>query len=330
MKLHDIPYTKLDPLNTPFYKLDRFSQAAGGPQIYIKRDDMTELGLGGNKTRKLEYLLTEAQEQGAKVLITTGGVQSNHARLTAAVAKKLGMECAVILKGVDPPVHKGNLLLMDILDTEIHYLHPDVYFDVIAEEMEALAAAKAAQGKPAYIIPVGGATPLGSCGYVRFMEELARQTQESGVKLDTIVISLGACGTMAGILAGAELFMPGVRVIGVSVSGTREVAGAKVAELANGVCEMLDMDKRFALEDLEIYDQYVGEAYAVPSPAAVEAIYLMARTEGILCDPVYTGKGLSGMLDLIKQGVISKDEKVMFLHTGGAPALFAYEEYFAK
>jgi len=222
------------------------------------------------------------------------------------------------------------LLILDILGTEVHYLHPDIYFDRIHLEMEKLAAAHTAAGKPAYLIPVGGATPLGSCGYVRFVAELAGQVKEQGVRLDTILIPVGACGTMAGVLVGVELFMPGTRVIGVSVSGNRQAASETVAHLANGVAEMLDVPRRFSPEDLCLYDEYIGEAYAIPSPAALDAIDLMARTEGILCDPVYTGKGLSGLLDLVNKGVLAKGEQVMFLHTGGAPALFAYTDYFCR
>ncbi len=328
MQLHEIPYLPLDPFNTPFYKLEALSAYVGGPEIYIKRDDLTCVGLGGNKIRKLEYLIADAKKQGADVLITTGGIQSNHTRITSACARKVGMECAVILKGVEPKEHHGNLFLSDILGTEIHYLHPDVYFDTIHDEMAKLAEAKRAAGHIPYLIPVGGATPLGSCGYVRFVEELASQQKALGIKLDTIVISLGACGTMAGILVGVELFMPGTRVIGVSVSGVKEVASNKVADLANGAAQMLDLKKEFRAEDLEIYDEYIGEAYAVPSPAALDAINLLARKEGILIDPVYTGKGMSGLLDLAAKGAFAKNEKLVFLHTGGAPALFAYEEYF--
>ena len=328
MKLHEIPYVYLDDLNTPFYKLESITSHLNGPEIYIKRDDMSGLGFGGNKIRKLEYLLAEAQSQGADVLITTGGIQSNHTRITAACARKVGMECAVILKGIEPEEHRGNLFLSDILGTEIHYIHPDLYFETINEEMDKLAEKKRAEGHTPYLIPVGGATPLGSCGYIRFVEELAEQQKKMGMKLDTIVLSLGACGTMAGVLAGVDLFMPGTGVVGVSVSGNREAAGNKVAAIATGAANMVGLDKEYKLDDLEIYDQYIGKAYGIPSPEAIDAIYLLARKEGIFLDPVYTGKGMSGLIDLVSKGRFVKGEKIMFLHTGGAPALFAYEEYF--
>lgn len=330
MKLHEIPYVYLDDLNTPFYKLESLTSHLKGPEIFIKRDDMTGLGLGGNKIRKLEYLLADARSKGADWLITTGGIQSNHTRITGACARKAGMECAVILKGIEPEVHRGNLFLSDILGMEIHYLHPDLYFDKINEEMEKLAEKKRAEGHTPYLIPVGGATPLGSCGYIRFVEELAEQQKKMDIKLDTIVISLGACGTMAGILVGVDIFMPGTKVVGVSVSGTCEAAGNKVAAIATDAANMVGLDKQYKLDDLEIYDQYIGKAYGIPSPEAIDAIYLLARKEGIFLDPVYTGKGMSGLIDLVGKGRFVKGEKIMFLHTGGAPALFAYEDYFKK
>ncbi len=309
----------LGVLPTPMYKLENLSRELG-KNIYIKRDDMTGVGLGGNKVRKLEFLLAEAKAQGADVILTAGGPQSNHAMLTAACAARLGMEAILILKkrGV---LTGGNLILDGIFGASVRMVDTDSYEDVYAE-MERLSAQLRSQGRTPYSIPVGGSVPVGCLGYVNCAREIANQADELGVRLDAVVSAVGSGGTYAGLTLGAKLFLPGTRSVGVGVCGDpfEEIS----LELMRETARLLDCDIQPCAEDIHIH-YHIGPGYAIPSNGGCAAVRRLARAEGILADPVYTGKALAGFFELLEQGAFDQDEDILFVHTGGAGALFAVD-----
>ena len=324
---------KLALLPTPFEQLPRLSQALArdgkGPSIWMKRDDCTGFAGGGNKVRKLEYLVAEALQQGADTLVTMGAIQSNHARQTAAAAARNGLACVLLL--TDSVANRsesyrsnGNWLLDRIFGAEIRLLPAGGDATVIADE--AVAGLRA-QGKRPYFIPVGGSNALGSLAYRDALLELAGQAKATDRRINHIVVPTGSGGTHAGLLAGVENAGLGCRVRGVSVSRPSEQAGTIVSGLVNDIyaLEGRQRDKQAALE---IDDSQVGPGYGQPTPAMIEAVELVARTEGILLDPVYTGKAMAGLVALVRSGAIGPDETVVFWHTGGAPGLFAYPEVF--
>ena len=309
----------LGVLPTPMYKLENLSRELG-KNIYIKRDDMTGVGLGGNKVRKLEFLLAEAKAQGADVILTAGGPQSNHAMLTAACAARLGMEAILILKkrGV---LTGGNLILDGIFGASVRMVDTDSYEDVYAE-MERLSAQLRSQGRTPYSIPVGGSVPVGCLGYVNCAREIANQADELGVRLDAVVSAVGSGGTYAGLTLGAKLFLPGTRSVGVGVCGDpfEEIS----LELMRETARLLDCDIQPCAEDIHIH-YHIGPGYAIPRNGGCAAVRRLARAEGILADPVYTGKALAGFFELLEQGAFDQDEDILFVHTGGAGALFAVD-----
>ena len=318
-KITDFPCIPFAQLPTPLYKLERLSREFG-KNIYIKRDDMTGVALGGNKVRKLEFLLADAREKGADVVLTAGGPQSNHAMLTAACAGQLGMRSILVLnkRGV---LTGGNLILDDIFGAEVRLVDTDTYDDVYAE-MDRIMDQLRAEGHTPYAIPVGGSVPLGSLGYVNCALEIAGQAEELGVEFDAMVSATGSGGTYAGLTLGAKLFLPGTRSIGIGVC---DDPFADIAmELTEDTAPLLETDVRVAGEDNPIHNS-IGPGYAVPSPEGGEAVRRLARAEGILADPVYTGKALAGFFQLLEQGTFDQDEDILFVHTGGAGALFAVE-----
>lgn len=279
---------------------------------------MTGVALGGNKVRKLEFLLADARSRGADVVLTAGGPQSNHAMLTAACAGQVGMKCILVLKKRGE-LTGGNLILDNIFGAEVRLVDTDSYDDVYAE-MDRIMEQLRAQGHTPYAIPVGGSVPLGSLGYVNCVKEIAHQTQELGVTFDAVVSAAGSGGTYAGLTLGAKLFLPGIRSIGIGVCDDPFVEIAM--ELTTGAAELLETDIRVTREDIHIC---IGSGYAIPSPEGCAAVHRLARTEGILIDPVYTGKALAGFFQLLEQGAFDQDENILFVHTGGAGALFAVE-----
>ena len=297
----------LGVLPTPMYKLENLSRELG-KNIYIKRDDMTGVGLGGNKVRKLEFLLAEAKAQGADVILTAGGPQSNHAMLTAACAARLGMESILILKKRGT-LTGGNLILDGIFGASVRMVDTDSYEDVYAE-MERLSAQLRSQGRTPYSIPVGGSVPVGCLGYVNCAREIANQADELGVRLDAVVSAVGSGGTYAGLTLGAKLFLPGTRSVGVGVCDDpfEEIS----LELMRETARLLDCDIQPCAEDIHIH-YHTGP------------VRRLARAEGILADPVYTGKALAGFFELLEQGAFDQDEDILFVHTGGAGALFAVD-----
>jgi L-cysteate sulfo-lyase len=316
----DLERIPLAHLPTPLEEMPRLRAAlGGGPRLLVKRDDQTGLATGGNKTRKLEFLVAEALAQKADTLVTVGGPQSNHCRQTAAAAAKMGLRCALVLGGQPLPEAEweGNLLLDDLLGAELHWAGDRDRDVVVAEVAEALEIG----GARPYVIPLGGSVPTGASGYVAAVEELAEQLAERGDHVERIVFASGSAGTQAGLLVGVKALGLGARVEGVNVDKEGDLID-KVRTLAAATATHLGLEMRFAERDFILHDAYGRPGYGVITDAEREAIRLLARTEGIICDPVYTGRALAGLIDLVRQGVFSPDETILFWHTGGAAGLF--------
>ena len=318
--LSDFPQAPLGCFPTPLQRLPNLSELFG-KELYIKRDDMTGVGLGGNKVRKLTFLLGDAQQKGATVVMTTGGAQSNHAMLTAACCNRLGMKAQLLLKrrGVSDPV--GNVYLDGLLGAQVDFFDTDDY-GVIYEEMSRRKTALAEAGEWAYEIPLGGSTALGALGYVECFRETLAQCAHLGIHPDRIVSAVGSGGTYAGLCAGADLFAPDVRVTGVAVD--RAPFHQICAQLKAEIGGLLELEQPLGDDNLEIYDN-AGLGYGIPGPAEREALELMARQEGIFLDPVYTGKAFSWLLAQLRSGALEEEQTIVFLHSGGAGGLFAID-----
>ena len=312
-KLQDFPRVALGLFPTPIQKLENVSRRFGA-NVYLKRDDLTGLGLGGNKVRKLEFLLADAKAQGAEVVFTTGGAQSNHAMLTAAAANRLGMKPILILKQRGVTARRGNQLLEHLMGTDVRFLDTDSYDDIYAE-MDRVGKAL---GVPYYKIPCGGSNALGSLGYVACAEEIAGQ----GMRFDHLVCAEGSGGTMAGLALGAKLFLPGTKVHGMMVDSDpfEEITLRLMKEAA----ALLEADLELTTADLALRE-LCGPGYAIPSEEGNEAVRLLAETEGLFLDPVYTGKAFAGLVQMLTDGTVQPGENVLFLHSGGAGGLFAVE-----
>ena len=308
-------------LPTPFYKLHNISKLTG-KQVFIKRDDMTGVALGGNKVRKLEYVLADAAANGCDTIITTGAAQSNHAMLTAACCRRLGLDVLLVLKKSGVTEKKGNLLLNDLMGVEVRFVDSADY-DGVYMEMDKIRSILINSGRKPYVIPVGASVPLGSLGYVDCVREMTEQAKRQDIKIDNIVFADGSGGTHAGVLLGAKLFSEGTKVTGIVVSPEKDFQG-QVLKIAHGACELLESDIALTREDVIMAD-YIGPGYSVPSEPGNAAIRLMAENEGIFLDPTYTGKAFAGMLDLNSKGYFKDDETIVFLHTGGAASLFAIQ-----
>ena len=318
-QITDFPCVPFGVLPTPLYKLNRLSNELG-KNIYIKRDDLIGIGLGGNKVRKLEFLLADAQKNGTDVVLTAGGPQSNHAMLTAACAAQLGMRCILVLKKRGA-LTGGNQILNQIYGAQVYFVDTDSYDDVYAEMHRMMEGLKQ-EGHTPYFIPVGGSVPLGSLGYVNCAKEIANQAKEMGVDFDSIVSATGSGGTYAGLTYGAKLFMPSVKSIGIGICDDpfEEIT----FDLMNGLKELLQSDVPVEREDIHIHF-HIGPGYSIPSPEGCAAVRRLARSEGILADPVYTGKALAGFFQMLEQGYFHNDKNILFVHTGGAGALFAVD-----
>lgn len=315
MTLPNLPRLRLAHLPTPVEPLPRLAAALGGGlTLLVKRDDQTGLAFGGNKTRKLEFLLAEAQAHGARMLITAGAVQSNHCRQTAAAAAGLGLDCTLVLAGQPPAQPSGNLLLDHLFGAEIVWTdraHRD-------ETLQATFRAAWEAGRRPYLIPYGGSSPIGAAAYAYALAELLEQAQP-----DFIVLASSSGGTQAGLVAGARLLGYPGRIVGISVDEPAPVLRRRVADLAGEVCDRLGTPQRIPDEAVEAFDDYAKPGYGVFTPAEAEALRLFARTEGLLLDPVYTGRAAAGLIDLIRRGFFPQGSTVLFWHTGGTPALFA-------
>jgi len=311
----ELPRVPLAHLPTPVEELPHISAALGGPRLLVKRDDQTGLAFGGNKTRKLEYLVADAQAQGAATLITAGAIQSNHCRQTAATAARCGLDCILVLAGEPPDQYSSNTLLDRLLGAELVWTTRER----MTEDLQAAYQRAAAEGCKPYLIPYGGSNPIGAAAYVFAMREFIEQ----GVEVDWIVFASSSGGTQAGLQVGARLFGFTGKLLGISVDKNFPEFGEQIAELATQTAELLGEQKLFTPFDILVNDDYLGGGYAVMGAPEREAIQLFARHEGLLLDPVYTGRAAAGMLDLIRAGFFSKEQTVLFWHTGGTPALFA-------
>jgi D-cysteine desulfhydrase len=331
MNLTHFPRRRYTPSPTPIEPLTRLSKELGGPEIWVKRDDLTGLAAGGNKTRKLEFLVADAIAKGCDTLVTTGAVQSNHCRLTAAAAVREGLKCRLVIeervaKTYDPK-SGGNNFLFDLLGVEaIKVVEADTDLNAA---MEGIAQELKSQGRKAYVIPGGGSNALGALGYAACAQELMGQLFDASLTIDHIVCASGSAGTHAGLLAGLTWLNANIPVTGVNVRRKRSDQEAIVRLLARDVSDLLEIlpPKN---RDVVCLDDWVGPGYSLPSPEMVEAVRMLASLEGILLDPVYTGKAMAGLIGLARQGRWRKSEKVLFLHTGGAPALYVYQDAFKK
>jgi len=310
---------------TPLEFLSRLTDYLQGPAIFIKRDDCTGLATGGNKTRKLEFLVGAAVKEGCDSLVTVGGLQSNHARQTAAAAAKAGLGCDLLLQEVpNAPEgnydYNGNLLLNNLLGARVHRFPRDAF---MKEELASFVEQQREQGRKPYAVPLGGSNAVGALGYAVAVQELIAQCVELGIAPTHIVLATGSGGTQAGVLAGLAAANSDVRVIGINVSATEVHQRKKVQQLTAQTCELLGVDS--PNEDAVVCDDhYYLPGYGVPNDGMVHAVRLLAEKEGVLLDPVYTGKAMAGLLDLVHKGDIAESSTVVFLHTGGSSGLFAY------
>ncbi len=330
MHLARYPRRFIAHLPTPLERLDRLTAELGGPEIWIKRDDCTGLSTGGNKTRKLEFLMAEAELQGADVVMTQGATQSNHARQTAAFAAKLGMDCHILLEdrtGSNNANYNNNgNVLLDHLHGATTEKRPGG-LDMNAE-MEAAADKLRADGKKVYTIPGGGSNPTGALGYVNCAFEMLAQANDRGLKLDHIVHATGSAGTQAGLIVGLKAMNAQIPLLGIGVRAPKPKQEENVYNLACATAEKLGCAGVVQREDVVANTDYVGEGYGIPTESGIEAIQMFAELESILLDPVYSAKGAAGFIDLIRKGHFKKGERVVFLHTGGSAALFGYDVAF--
>ncbi len=330
MQLARFPRLRFAHLPTPLEPLDRLSAALGGPHILVKRDDATGLAFGGNKTRKLEYLCAAALAERADTLITTGGVQSNHVRQTVAAAARFGLACEVLLSRVVPDTGAdyeatGNILLDRLLGATVHMLPAEVDRPVaMAERAEVLRQ----MGRRPYVVPYGGSNAIGALGYVDCAAELERQCDEAGILVDAIVHATGSGGTQAGLSVGFRALNSDIRVIGIDVNGDADHTAEFVRTCAAATAEMLGFDPEPIVSRVRVEPRFAGPGYGIATDGMVEAVRQLAASEGLILDPVYTGKAMAGLIDLVKRGTFSRTDTVVFLHTGGTPALFAYRDCF--
>jgi D-cysteine desulfhydrase family pyridoxal phosphate-dependent enzyme len=313
---------------TPLQPLPRLSEILGGPNLFIKRDDMTDLAFGGNKARKLEFIFADAKNRGVDIIISTGAVQSNCACMVAAAARRFGMKPVLVLVGEEPNVPDGNLLLDKLLSAEIHFF--DDYGQHIEDFMNRLASECKAKGHKPCIIPVGASVPFTVSGYALAMEELLYQFNRIGKKIDYVVCACGTGGTQAGLVFGNKLLEIRAKILGASVFASKTDASRAIVGLINGAAELLGVDLSIANADVTVFDDYIKEGYGILNSNVIYAIKLMAETEGIFLDPIYTGKAMVMLIDLIKKGYFKKDDNVVFFHTGGLPTLFLYKNKLAK
>ncbi len=330
MHLARYPRQFLAHLPTPLERLDRLTAELGGPEIWIKRDDCTGMSTGGNKTRKLEFLMAEAMLQGADMVMTQGATQSNHARQTAAFAAKLGMGCHILLEdrtGSNNANYNNN---GNVLLDHLHGATTEKFaggLDMNAE-MEKAADRIRATGKKVYTIPGGGSNATGALGYVNCAFEMLGQFNERGLKIDHIVHATGSAGTQAGLITGLKATNAQIPLLGIGVRAPKQKQEENVFNLACATADKLGCTGVVQREDVVANTDYVGEGYGIPTESGLEAIKMFAELEAILLDPVYSAKGAAGFIDLIRKGHFKKDEKVVFLHTGGSVALFGYDAAF--
>lgn len=331
MKLLDLPRRTYTEFATPLEPMPYLSKALGGPEIWIKHDDQLGLAGGGNKTRKLEYVMAAALAAGAKAVMTVGAVQSNHCRLTLAAARREGLKCYLVIeervKGSYSAQASGNNFLFHLLGAE--RLFVSGYGKDIKESIaHAREAVRKETGNDPYFIPGGASTPLGATGYASAMLELTGQCRKQHLSFDDIVVASGSGGTHGGLLAGKALFSWPGTIHGISTRHPSAVQAAHIAALARETLPFLESNAKIPDEWVKVGDEWVGPGYSIPEASTIEAIQLFATEEGVLLDPTYSGKAAAGLIGMIRRGDFRKDEKVLFWHTGGWPALFAYGKEF--
>ncbi|MGB7243416.1 MAG: D-cysteine desulfhydrase [Sulfitobacter sp.] len=328
--LANFPRVSLGHFPTPLEPMDRLGEVLGGPRLWVKRDDCTGLSTGGNKTRKLEFLMADAQNHGADTIVTQGATQSNHARQTAAASAKLGMACHILLEdrtGSNDPnyILNGNVLLDRMHGASVSKRGNGADMN---QEMKMLADDLKKSGKKPYIIPGGGSNAIGALGYVNAARELAAQAIDMGLKIDALVHATGSSGTQAGLVTGLAAIQSDIHLLGIGVRAPQDKQEAMVYDLAVKTARHLGTGVEIARTDVRANCNYVGEGYGIPTQGMIAATRLLAQTEGLLFDPVYSGKGLDGLIDLVKSGHFDGMENIVFLHTGGSAALFGYSETF--
>ena len=330
MHLARFPRVRLVHAPTPLEPLSRLTEHLGGPALWVKRDDCTGLATGGNKTRKLEFLVGEALEQGADTLITQGATQSNHVRQTAAAAARFGLKCEALLEQRIETEDRdyllgGNVFLDGLLGA---VLHDRPGGTDMAAALEDLAADLRARGAKPYVIPGGGSSTTGALGYVASGLELLHQANEQRLRIDAVVTATGSTGTQSGLVTALAGANSGIPVLGISVRSPRAKQEEAVSALAGATAERLGVRSGIPREAIAVDDRFVGPGYGLPTPEMIEAVTLFARLEGILLDPVYTGKAAAGLIGLIREGRFARTDNVVFMHTGGSAALFAYQDTF--
>lgn len=327
-KFEGIDRLTLSHLPTPLEYAPRLTQALGGPEIWIKRDDLTGLALGGNKSRKLDFFMAEALRQDADCIVTMGPLQSNHVRLTAAASRACGLDCYAVLLGDRPRSVKGNFLLDQMLGLNCVHVSGSmnqVPFDFVERKIQETITRLEKEGRRPYLVPTGGIGPLGELGYCLAVEEMVEQTQRLGIPFEHVAVTVGSRGTIAGLLLGIARLNLRTRVTGISanIEGTCESFGIpRPDEMAVEAGKLIGLDLKVPMTNYKIFYDYVGEGYGVPTDSGIEAIKLAARAEALLLDPVYTGKAMAGLVDLIRNGYFTKKDTVIFIHTGGTPGLF--------
>jgi len=331
MTIARFPRRRYTPGFTAIEPMPRLSALLGGPTLWIKRDDQLGLAAGGNKTRKLEFLIADALAKGADTLVTTGAPQSNHCRLTAAAAVKEGLKCRLLIEerhaGTYDPAGTGNNLLFDLLGVEAIEVVPAG--TDLAAGMARIAEGLKVEGRIPYVIPGGGSNALGALGYVACAGEIVAQSADLGVAFDAVVCASGSAGTHAGLLVGLEGARSGMPLTGVSVRRAQAEQVALVAGLAKRTAELLGQDAAIVADKTVVDDRWVGEGYALPTDTMIEAVRLLAAQEGVLLDPVYTGKAMAGLIGQVREGRWAKGQNILFVHTGGSPALYAYRDVLA-
>jgi len=330
MNLARFPRRRYADGPTPLQPLARLSKALGGPNLFIKRDDQLGFAAGGNKVRKLEFVAADALEKGADFLITCGAVQSNHCRLTLAAAVREGLKCGLVLEervpGSYKPEASGNNFLYRLMGVDRIKVVPGGS-DMMGA-MSAMAEEVRAQGGRPYLIPGGASNPLGALGYTACAQETLSQAFDMGLRIDRVVCASGSAGTHAGLLIGFWGTRSGIPVVGMNVSRKKTQQEELVFKLARETAALAGIDGELPRDAVLCFDDYVGPGYSLPTAGMVEAVKMLARTEAVLLDPVYTGKAMAGLIDLVRKGFFKKGENVVFLHTGGAPALYAYLDSF--
>lgn len=336
MKLETMLRVRIGKLPTPLEEMKNLSKKLGGSRLFIKRDDCTGLAFGGNKVRKLEFILADAINQGADVIITSGGVQTNHGRLTVAAATKLGLKSALILTGDEPEFYRGNLALDYLMGADLYFVKadPNLKGEEKAKNIRVRGELKVLevkekyekQGLKCYIVPRGGRMPQGTAGYINAALEIYQQMIERNLKVDYIVTATGSTSTTGSLILGNKVFNTGIKVRGISVSRNAEECRDRILEELKKDITFFGYDVKINQDEIVIFDDYIGPGYSIPSEDGIEAIKLLARTEALIIDQNYTGKAVAGLIDLVKKNYFKKDDVVVYLHTGGTPALFDLDD----